>query len=72
MLHMKICGFLIGPGNREQHRGYTLSASVGVVARTPDHLLSLEEFLAEADGRMYEVKQAKRAAATQEPSRANP
>ncbi len=48
--------------NQESSRGYNLSASIGVVAVTPDHTVSLEELLVEADERMYKVKEKKRQA----------
>ena len=47
--------------NAQPERRYALSISVGIIATDPQHSLSVEEMLAQADALMYEEKQRGRA-----------
>ncbi|MBL8269736.1 GGDEF domain-containing protein, partial [Steroidobacter sp.] len=46
--------------NAQPNRRFSLSVSIGIIATDPQHLLSVEEMLAQADALMYVEKQRAR------------
>ena len=52
---------LLEKGNQQGDRPYQLSLSVGIAHYDPEAPCTVSELIAQADGRMYQQKQARKA-----------